>query len=93
MCDIYINNKTLVYIPLHQIKNRKALLFIWFSSFLLLYLIVFGSDVIDKGHGVENKKLDGTVIGIERIKLVRLFEEQLLEYVQFLLHIIAEPVD
>ena len=66
-----------------------------FSTFQCLHrcLIVLGSDVVDEGHSVENENLDGTVIGIEGIQFVRLFDEKFLQDVQFLPHIFAEPVD
>jgi hypothetical protein len=74
-------------------KKKGSPLLLIFNVYLLLYLPILGSDVVDEGHGVENEKLDGTVIGIEGIQFLRLFDEKLLQYVQFLPHIPAESLD
>ena len=76
-------------------KKQEGLLFICFSTFQCLHgcLIVLGTDVMDEGHGVENEKLDSTVTGIEGVELVRLFEEQLLQEIQFLPDILSESVN
>lgn len=56
------------------------------------FLPIFGSDVLDEGHGDANVNLDVHVGHVEGVEFLRLFDEQLLQNVQFLPHIIAEPV-
>lgn len=77
----------------NQIKTGNPCFLFAFLIFLFLCLIVFGSDVLNEGHCVENEKLDGIVTGIEGIQFVRLFEEQLLQEIQFLPDILSESVD
>jgi hypothetical protein len=61
-------------------KKQGVLCFLFvFLLFFFLCLIILGSDVIDDRHGVANEKLDGTVIGVEGVKLVRLFDEKLIQ--------------
>lgn len=59
----------------------------------LCFLPIFGPDVIDEGHGDVNVTLNVHVRHVEGVEFVRLFDEQLLQNVQFLPHILTESVD
>ena len=61
--------------------------------YLWLYLPILGSDVLDEGRGDGDENLDVPIGAVEGIEFLRLFEEQLLEQVEFLPDIVAEPVD
>ncbi len=75
--------------------KKKGRPFFYFSTFQCLYgrLIVLGSDVLDEGRGDVNENLDVSVGTVEGIEFARLFDEQLLQEVQFLAHILTKPVD
>jgi hypothetical protein len=91
--SIFLEKDTLQY------KKKGRPFFFFFFSMSSMFLCVaislpiLGSDLINEGHGDANEKLDGTVIGVEGIEFLRLFDEQFLQDVQFLPDIVAESDD